>query len=137
MTEALISGELQELTTVIVGIGINTGNVPAGIGDIATSIQEEAGLRGIRNRLAAEVLNQFEEVYLDVLERGEWARVIRYYESRLFITDKEVWVSGINHTYRATVLGIDETGALMVRDEDGEIRHVTTGEIQLEWRNEE
>lgn len=136
LTEAIISGELQELSTVIVGIGINTGNVPFEITDIATSVQEEAGMRGIRNRLAAEVLNQFETIYLDYVEREEKQRIIKYYESRLFITGIQVLINGINHSYTATVLGIDEMGALIVKDDCGDIQHITSGEIKLEWGNE-
>lgn len=131
LTEAVLSGELQELSTVIVGIGINTGEVPSELGGIATSIQEAAGIRGIRNRLIAEVLNQFEAVYLDCMERGKKRDIISYYESRLFIVGERVLVAGINHSYTATVTGIDETGALIVKDGCGEIRHITTGEIEL------
>jgi len=136
LTEAILSGELQELSTVIVGIGINTGNVPLEISGIATSIQEATGIRGIRNRLIAEVLNQFEAVYLNYMERGRKQDVISYYQSRLFIVDKQVLVAGAKHNYVATVTGIDDTGALIVKDNSGAVQHITTGEIKLNWGNE-
>lgn len=136
LTEANLSGELQELSTVIVGIGINTGGVPLKISDIATSIQEVTGIRGIRNRLIAEVLNQFEAVYFDYIERGKRQEIISYYESRLFIIDKQVLVADSIHSYIATVTGIDESGALIVKDDCGDIQYITTGEIKLDWGNE-
>lgn len=136
LTEAILSAELQELNTVIVGIGINTGNVPLEINNIATSIQEITGIRGIRNQLIAEVLNQFEVIYLDYIEREKKDEIIKYYESRLFIVGRQVLVMGINYNYIATVLGIDKTGALVVKDDIGDIKHITTGEIKLEWGNE-
>lgn len=133
LTEAILSGELQELSTVIVGIGINTGTVPLEINDIATSVQEETGMRGIRNQLIAEVLNQFETLYLDCIEGEKSQDIIDYYESRLFIVGKRVLVTGINHNYTATVLGINKMGALIVKEDSGEIQHITTGEITLKW----
>jgi len=136
LTEGTISGELQELSTVIVGIGINTGCVPLEIGGIATSVQEEAGIRGIRNRLAAEVMNQFEKIYHDFLEKEKHQDIIDCYQKRLFIIGRQVLVTGTGHDYTATVLGIDETGALIVRDDNQVIQHLSTGEIILEWGNE-
>ncbi len=133
LTEAIISGELQELSTVIIGIGINTGNVPFEIKEIATSIQEETGMRGIRNRLVAELLNQFEAVYFDFAQKENQQDIIAYYESRLFIIGKRVMVAGIKSSYAASVLGIDERGALVVKDDLEQVHHVTTGEINLVW----
>ena len=136
LTEGILSGELQELSTVIVGIGINTGHVPIEINDIATSVQEEAGIRGIRNQLAAEVLNQFEKIYRDFLEKEKQQDIIDCYKKRLFIIGRQVLVTDTGHNYTATVLGIDKTGALIVRDNNQVIQHISTGEITLEWGNE-
>jgi BirA family biotin operon repressor/biotin-[acetyl-CoA-carboxylase] ligase len=133
LTEAILSGELQELSTVIIGIGINTGNVPLELGDIATSIQEATGIRGIRNQLVAEALNQFETVYLDYTERDKVQDIIGYYKSRLFIIGKQILVSDNTNNYIATVLGIDDMGALIVKDDYGDVQNITTGEIKLKW----
>jgi len=134
LTEGTLSGELQEVSSVIVGIGINTGRVPAEINDIATSVQAEVGIRGIRNQLAAEVLNQFEAVYRDFLETEKQHDIIRRYQERLFIIGKQVCVTGTGQPYAATVIGIDETGALIVRDDKQVVHHIVTGEITLEMR---
>ena len=136
LTEAVLSHELQQLSTVIVGIGVNTGAVPSGISGFATSVQEATGKRGVRNRLAAEILNQFETVYLDYIEKDEGLRIIRYYESKLFIKGKQVLVTNSDRNYVATVLGVNETGALIVKDRSGDIRYISSGEIKLEWKNE-
>ena len=133
LTEAVVSGELQELSTVIVGIGINTGMAPPEFSDIATSVQEAAGVCGLRNRLIAGVLNQFEAVYLDYTERGNGAGVIEYYRSRLFIIGRQVLVSDVNSSYVATVQGVDDMGALIVMDDGGVVRFVSSGEIKLKW----
>ncbi len=129
LTEAVLSGELQELSTAIVGIGINTGSVPRELGGVATSVFESAGLRGIRNRLAAEVLNRFETEYLAFMAGDKIREMLDHYESRLFIRGAQVRVTAANGSYPATVLGVDETGALVVRDGGGATLHITAGEI--------
>ncbi|MDR1701718.1 MAG: biotin--[acetyl-CoA-carboxylase] ligase [Sporomusaceae bacterium] len=129
LTEATFSGELQELSDVIVGIGINTGTVPKEISALATSVQEVTGRRGIRNQLAAEVLNQFETVCLDYFANNNRAEIIAAYASRLFITGRQVLVSGQKNA--VTVAGISAAGALLVTNEQGETEEITTGEIKL------
>ena len=131
LTEATLSGELQELDTVIIGIGINTGNVPFEIKEFATSIREENGMCGIRNNLIAELLNQFEQVYLDYTEKDKAQDIIHYYESKLFIKGQQVTVVNFENEYPATVLGVDSTGALIVENSNGSIEHIISGEIKL------
>jgi BirA family biotin operon repressor/biotin-[acetyl-CoA-carboxylase] ligase len=124
------SSASQRSGIVIVGIGVNTGEVPTEIGDIATSIWEATGARGLRNRLIAEMLNQFEAAYAEFAEGGDMERIIGYYRSRLFIIGKRILVADTAGDYSATVLGIDDKGALVVRDDQGAQRHISTGEIR-------
>jgi len=131
LTEAIMSGELQELDTVIIGIGINTGTVPFEIREIATSIKEETGMCGIRNDLIAELLNQFEAVYLDYTTNDKAYDIMKYYESKLFIKGQQVFVVTLENEYVVTVLGVDKTGALIVENDKGDIQHIVTGEIKL------
>ena len=131
MTEAILSGELQELDAVIIGIGINTGDVPFALKEFATSVREENGMCGIRNDLIAEVLTQFETIYVDYTANDKAYEIIQYYESNLFIKGKQIMVMNSGSEYIATVLGIDNTGALIVRDTDGNIQHLVTGEIKI------
>lgn len=131
LTEAMMSGELQELDTIIIGIGINTGAVHSDIKDFATSIQAETGLCGIRNHLIAEVLNQFEAIYFDYIKRAKKEEIIQYYESRLFIIGRKITVIEPEKNYSAIVLGVDNDGGLIVKNTFDEVLSVTTGEIKL------
>ena len=132
LTEAVMSGELGEIDTVIVGIGINTGSVPDAVKDIATSVKDETGLYGIRNSLIAEVLNQFETVYYDYVDKEKMRDILSYYDSRLFIKGREVLVNNYHDKYIAQVLGVDENAALIVTTQSGDEEHITSGEIQLQ-----
>ena len=130
LTEAVLSGELQEVDTVIVGIGINTGAVPFEIRELATSVREECGMRAVRNGLIAEVLSRFEEAYLEYTEKGNAENIISYYNQKLFIKGKRVLVLKQDGEFVATALGIDVSGALIVESE-GVPKHISTGEIKL------
>lgn len=130
LTEAVLSAELQECSTIILGLGINTGEIVDELKDIATSINKATGLVGIRNLLIAQVLNEFEKVYADYLKNKK-TEILDYYQSRLFIIGNKVLVNNLNEQYKATVLKIDDNGALVVKTELSEIKNISYGEIQL------
>ena len=131
LTEATLSAELQELDSVIIGIGINTGTVPDELQEIATSVEKEISKQGLRNELASEVLNQFEEVYLDYTKRDKKQKIIDYYEGKLFIKGQRVLMVNDGAEEEVTVLGIDPDGALIVESRSGDVKHLITGEIKL------
>ncbi len=131
LTEATVSAELQKVESVVVGIGINTGTIDESVKDIAASILQETGQKGLRNRLIAEVLNQLEEVYFDFTGRQEKDQVLAEYSEKLLFIGKQVTIKEIDKSYVATVLGVDETGALRVVLPNGEAGRVLSGEIVI------
>ena len=135
LTEATLSAELQELDSVIIGIGINTGDVPDELQDIATSIKKETGKEGVRNYLTAEVLNQFEEVYLAYIKRDKQQEIIDYYDSKLFIKEQQILVINGEDEELATVRGVGQNGELVVENDNGDMRQLITGEIKLIKQN--
>ena len=70
------------------------------------------------------------------MKSGKMKDIISYYRSRLFIADKQVLVADANHSYVATVTGINEPRALIVKNGYGTVQHITTGEIKLNWGNQ-
>jgi BirA family biotin operon repressor/biotin-[acetyl-CoA-carboxylase] ligase len=131
LTEASIMAEMQLIDYVIVGIGINTGQVPKEVENIATSVFEATGKQGFRNKLVAEVLNQFEKIYFDYTLNGNEAAILSSYSEKLIYINKRVVVNMFGSSFEATVLGIDETGGLVVKNDDDRILHINSGEIFL------
>ena len=120
-------------STVVIGIGINTGTVAKEVADIATSILEETGLTNTRNQLIAQILNTFEALFIDFTVRDKKAEILLEYDQKLFIKGKKVLIEQENHRYTALVTGIDKDGALMVIDEQGRLCCLQAGRVHLSW----
>ena len=131
LTEASLSAEMQSLDYVIVGIGINTGEIPEEIEDIATSVLEVTGEKGFRNKLVAEILNQLEKVYFAYLLAGKESEILSAYSEKLIYINEKVLVKMYDETFAAIVLGIDDTGSLIVENDEGQVLHINTGEINV------
>ena len=129
LSEAFISAELQKIEGVVVGIGINTGVVDAAVKEIAVSLLEITGQRGLRNQLLAEVLNQLEKIYYDFTLHQKREEILASYSERLLFMGKQVELAEGRKRYQASVLGVDENGALRVRTQEGNQHSVISGEI--------
>jgi BirA family biotin operon repressor/biotin-[acetyl-CoA-carboxylase] ligase len=131
LTEVSASAETRSAEYVVTGIGVNTGGVPPEVRDIATSTAEITGERGKRNKLAAAILNRFEETYLGLTERGEREKILETYRDRMFLTGRRVTVRDSDTVFSGAVTGVGDGGELLVRTDEGETRAVTAGEIHI------
>lgn len=131
LSEAFVSAELRAVEYAVVGIGVNTGDVDVAVREIATSVREAAGIRGIRNRLIAGILNQFEKIYAEFVSGQDRRAILDAYSERLFIIGRQVKVLRLDGCYSASVLGIDDAGGLLVRNTAGETLALHSGEINL------
>lgn len=131
LTEASISAELRSVEDVVVGIGLNTGRVAREVEETAISLYGATGIRGVRNRLIAEILNEFEEVYLDYTVNGRRGEILDAYAGRMFIIGRRAMVEISGASSEVTILGVDDSGELIVEREDGLTCHIDSGEIKL------
>ena len=131
LTEAGVNAEMQCVDYAVVGIGVNTGDIPPEIEHIATSVYEASGVKGIRNRLAAGILNHFEQVYLGFIQDGKKQEILDEYTRRLFIIGKTVKVEDTSGGYEAEVLGVDDMGRLLVKRPDGQTDALNAGDISI------
>ncbi|WRS27261.1 biotin--[acetyl-CoA-carboxylase] ligase [Oscillospiraceae bacterium MB08-C2-2] len=130
LTEGLISAEMGTVESVVVGIGVNTGAVAEEVESIAATLAPLRAGRGIRNQLAAEILNQLEAVVLDFLS-GKRQEILEAYTQRLFIIGKEIVVHLPRESFEATAVGLDDAGSLLVRNRQGQTVAVRAGEVSL------
>lgn len=130
-TEATISAETMSIEHVIVGIGINTGQVSEEVREIATSIYQITGKRVNRNRMIAELLNQLEATYYDLVINQKKAELLEQYTGRQCIINKKVNVINAKEEYVALVLGVHTDGNLLVQKQSGETIRLQSGEVSL------
>lgn len=125
--------EQNRMKYVLIGVGINVHNQKFApeLADKATSIEAECGFKVSRNKLIANIMEAFEEVY-DIFEQhGDLSPLKEAYEQMLVNKDREVNVLDPKGDYRGTALGITDTGELLVRRQDGSVEEVYAGEVSV------
>lgn len=118
------------LAYAVIGIGINVHRTEGELPEIATSIEAEGGRPTKRARLIAEVVAELLPM-LTAKNTEEYFR--EYIERAKPIIGKEVTVTRADESYPATVLGIEQDGRLSVKDADGKIRLLGSGEVSLSF----
>lgn len=127
-----MSAEMNRIHYVIIGCGINTGNMSVSpeVKDKATSLLLE-GKSVKRAVLVADVLSCFEQEYERFLQAGNLAPLLEEYNSRLINIGKEVKILDPLQEYQAVAEGINESGELIVTKEDGTKEAVFSGEVSV------
>ena len=130
LSEASYGIQDRNLECVVIGIGINayepSDGFPAAIADVAGCVFDEPK-SGLKNRLAAEILNRFMAYYKKLPDTPYSAEYIK----RSMVTGKDVTVHKGKEQVPAHVLGIDEEFGLKVAYEDGTVEVLRSGEISI------
>ena len=131
LTEAVTDFESGSLDWIVLGIGINvyikTEDFPDDLQTSATSIFPNEKMFGVRNKLSAEIINRI--LGYDITPRE--AEIFRKYKNRLVMLGNQVTVIQNKNEYKAAVIDIDAAGHLVVKNENGEIITVSSGEIRV------
>lgn len=114
------------------GIGINVAlpsdGFPNDLTEIATTvISENSSYGDLRNRLVAEVLNNFMGYYEQLTDR----LFLSEYRKRLISLGKPVTVIKNNEQLKATAIDIDNDCHLKVRYENGDEEYLSNGEVSV------
>ena len=122
LTEAISAGES---THVIVGIGINlnTADFPEELASIAGSLHVQIDAA----KLIAEVYRQI-AFYLQDASNREWLEDYRKYS--MVLGHRVTW-SDAKGPKTGVAEAIDEDGALLIREENGNLIRLHTGEISI------
>jgi BirA family transcriptional regulator, biotin operon repressor / biotin---[acetyl-CoA-carboxylase] ligase len=128
LTEATTEGD--RIGHVVVGIGLNVNAVdfPAELATKATSLRRERGGEPLSRALVlARVLRAFESAYDDFRARGAAAATELWDAHADRGTRCRARIEGIE--VEGVAAGVDATGALLLRDDAGELRRVVSGEV--------
>lgn len=124
LCEASFDHTSDRVNYVIVGIGINAmtpkNDFPEELKDIATSL----GYEDIRESLLTAVVEEFFDLYDKMPSR----QFLKEYRNRSMLIGKRVEILG-NYPFSAQVLDIDGDCHLVVMDDSGEIKALSSGEV--------
>ena len=131
LTEAVTDFESGGLDWIVLGIGLNvsirTEEFPDDLQSRATSLYPEEKKPGVRNQLAAEILNRI----LGYKTPPQEAEIFDKYKKRLMVLGKKITVIQNQEEFGATAVDIDSAGHLIVKKESGETIALVSGEIRL------
>lgn len=135
LTEAALDIESGALSYAVLGIGVNVyppdGGFPDDIKNKAGALCEKKE-RGLKNRLAAEIITRFFGYYSSLAEKTYLAS----YRARCIVPGKRITVLSGTEEIPATALGIDGDCRLLVRYEDGREEYLSSGEISIKLNNQ-
>lgn len=127
LTELSMEADGDRVRYAIVGIGVNCnqnrGDFPAPLAGIASSIFAETGVWVDRNRLAAGIIRAVSE-----LTETDW---LAEYRSACVNLGRQIRILSPDGEQTAFALSVDEEGALLVRDPDGNVRRINSGEVSI------
>ena len=125
--------ETKKGLAVVVGIGINltSASSPPELEEIAASIENETGKKPNREDILQNLTKQFAKFYFIFAGengaekiREEWAKRSSYFFGM------KVRVNLENETISGKTCGIEETGALRIRTDNGEVKIVQAGDVE-------
>ena len=131
-----MSTEMDAVNYVVVGLGlnVNTPKFPDEIRGLATSILIETGESFPRVGLIQEYLKWY-ETYYDIYKKTGFDPVIKRWKELSNIIGKKVEVEVIGNQFIGEALDIDGDGALILKDNQGVIHRIISGDITLRVRS--
>lgn len=127
-----MSTEMDAVNYIVVGLGlnVNTPAFPAEIREIATSILTETGEAFPRVTFIQEYLKKY-EAYYDIFKKAGFNPVIDRWKELSNIIGKKVEVEVVGNRFTGKAMDIDGDGALILKDNQGGIHRIISGDITL------
>lgn len=127
-----MQAEAQRIHYVVVGIGMNVNHakLPAELEPIATSLRLATGRPVSRLELLAGLLASFDRYYNQFLNEGSAPLIARFSEVSSYARGKRVRVAAPREEFTGVTEGLDPTGTLLVRRDDGQLVPVLAGDVK-------
>ncbi len=126
-----ISSDMDEVGFVVCGMGMNVNGrrFPPEIEPLATSLLLETGRPADRAPLLRDYLRAYERWYLAFGERGV-EPILERWKALSRTPGRRVAVDGPGGRVSGTALDVDRDGSLLVRDDDGAVHAVFSGDVE-------
>lgn len=127
-----MSAELDIINWVVVGIGVNVNikqqEFPEDIRERTTSLKEVLGKKVSRVKLAQTFLQEFEKYY-EILKGREFSSILKEWKLYSHTLGKKIKVDIGERIITGEAMDINESGALILKKEDGELIEIISGTI--------
>jgi BirA family biotin operon repressor/biotin-[acetyl-CoA-carboxylase] ligase len=127
-----MSAELDMINWVVVGIGINVNidhrKFPENIQANTISLKEVSGKEIFRVKLAQTFLQEFEKYY-DKFKRKEFLSILEEWKLNSHTLGRKIRVDMGERIITGEAMDINESGALILKKEDGELIKIISGTI--------
>ncbi len=136
LTEAVTDFETGRIQNIVLGIGVNCFETefPEEICQVASSVNGNFS----RNRLASEIINEVMKILENIEDRTflkDYKRLSMVIDHQIDVYKSDACASDAAVPLRATALGIDHNGGLIIRHEDdpfrGQIETLSSGEVSI------
>ncbi|MCT8975404.1 biotin--[acetyl-CoA-carboxylase] ligase [Clostridium sp. CX1] len=130
-----MSGELNKVNYVVMGIGINvntdSSDFPEELKNTATSISLETGKYIKRKELVSKLLNSFELLY-DEFEKEETIKTsVSICKKNSILLGKEIKIINRGKETYARAVDLSDEGELTVQYTDGIVEKIVSGEVSI------
>jgi BirA family biotin operon repressor/biotin-[acetyl-CoA-carboxylase] ligase len=119
----------SRLDAVIVGIGVNLDTLPVEVSDTAISLAEAAGTAIDREAFIAQLLARVERWVDRYVAVGLEAVIPAWHDRMALGLAARATVDG--ESLVGEVTGLDDDGALLLRDDAGQIHRVHSGDVEV------
>jgi BirA family biotin operon repressor/biotin-[acetyl-CoA-carboxylase] ligase len=129
-----VSAEIDYVDYVLVGIGINVNTrlelLPERPIFPATSIAAETSSQHSRRRILADLLQNFDQLYLQ-MQSDDSGTMLKRWKNFSNTIGRRVTITMVNKTLRGTVTDIGDDGALILKTSRGHSQKIFSGDISF------
>lgn len=127
-----MQAEQDQIQYVVMGMGINVlqdkQDFPDQLHTQATSLKIESNDKWDLKTFIHAILETFEDVYMSYMDNG-FATIKRSWESYGFKIGERIVIHTLKDQWQAIFYGIAEDGALLIKNNEGQIQKLYSGEI--------
>lgn len=125
-----MSAELDRINFIIMGIGININTIKTDLPDTATSLFIKTGEKINRIVFLQKMLAEL-ETYYHKLVKGEFSEIIDDWRDLSMTLGKRIKVEWRGQIIQGQAMDVDDSGALILRDDFGFTHHILSGDISI------
>ncbi len=129
LTEMHAEPDRVHYAVVGIGMNVNQTKMPAELEPIATSLRIETGRAHSRVSVLVRLLRDLDRYYNQFIADGAEPILKRFAEVSSFYEGKRVRISTATGNFTGTTAGLEPSGVLRVRRDDGRIEAVISGDV--------